>query len=70
MAKAGQGKRTSQYNPGAGNLAQYVQAALAHQRGAHDEGGRIIHETPKSKRQEFAQEIWRRRQQHGTDHRR
>ena len=70
MARAGQGRRTHQYNPGAANLAQYVQAALEHRRGAHDEGGRIIHETPKSKRQEFAQEIWRRRRQHGTDRRR
>lgn len=66
-ARAGIGKRTRQHNPGAGNLAQYVQAALAHRRGAHDEGGRIIHETPKEKRQEFAAQIWRRRRQRGTD---
>jgi hypothetical protein len=44
-------------NPGATNLAQYVQAAVDHTRGAHDEGGRVIHETPKSKRKEFAREI-------------
>jgi hypothetical protein len=44
-------------NPGATNLAQYVQAAVEHTRGAHDEGGRVIHETPKSKRKEFAREI-------------
>ena len=44
-------------NPGANNLAQYVQAAVDHTRGAHDEGGRVIHETPKSKRREFAREI-------------
>lgn len=44
-------------NPGATNLAQYVQAAVEHTRGAHDEGGRIIHETPKAKRREFAREI-------------
>src|SRR5271165_2003625 len=40
-------------NPGATNLAQYVQAAVDHTRKAHDEGGRIIHETPKAKRREF-----------------
>jgi len=48
-------------NPGATNLAQYVQAAVEHVRGTHDEGGRVIHETPKSKRREFAEEIWFRR---------
>jgi hypothetical protein len=61
------GRRTRQYNPGAGNLAQYVQAALAHQRGVHDAGGKIIHETPKARRREFAAEIWRRRRKRGTD---
>jgi hypothetical protein len=44
-------------NPGAGNLAQYVQAAVDHTRGAHDAGGKVIHETPKPKRREFAREI-------------
>jgi hypothetical protein len=29
-------------------------------------GGKIIHETPKEKRQEFATEIWRRRRKRGT----
>jgi hypothetical protein len=64
MAKAGKGARTRQYNPkrkrrnaGAGNLAQYVQAAVEHTRGAHDAGGKVIHETPKAKRREFAREI-------------
>jgi len=69
MARRGQGIRTRQFNPGAANLAQYVQAALEHRRGAHDEGGEIIHETPEGKRREFAKEIWRRRRQHGTDRR-
>ena len=62
--KAGRGVRTRQYNPkkkkrnpGATNLAQYVQAAVEHTRGAHDDGGRVIHETPKAKRREFAREI-------------
>jgi hypothetical protein len=44
-------------NPGATNLAQYVQAAVDHTRGSHDAGGKVIHETPKSKRREFAREI-------------
>jgi hypothetical protein len=44
-------------NPGANNLAQYVQAAVDHTRGAHDAGGKVIHETPKNKRRDFAREI-------------
>jgi hypothetical protein len=48
-------------NPGATNLAQYVQAGVEHVRGAHDAAGRVIHETPKAKREEFAKEIWWRR---------
>lgn len=68
MAKAVKGVRTRQYNPkrkrrnpGATNLAQYVMAATEHSRGAHDAGGKVLHETPKSKRKEFAKEIWWRR---------
>jgi hypothetical protein len=60
-ARAGQGRRTKQFNPGAETLREYVQAAGIHRRGEHDEGGRIIHQTPKDLRSEFAQEIWRRR---------
>lgn len=60
-ARAGKGRRTRQYNPGAETLAEYVHAAVDHQRGQHDEGGRIIHETSKERRTEFAKEIWRRR---------
>lgn len=48
-------------NPGATNLAQYVQAAVDHTRGAHDAGGVVLHETPKAKRREYAREIWFRR---------
>jgi hypothetical protein len=65
MAKAGQGRRTAQFNPGAETLAQYVSAAVEHKRGAHDAGGLVIHETPKEKRREFAKEIWRRRRRSG-----
>src|ERR1700733_262522 len=65
--KAGRGVRTRQYNPkkkrrnpGAKTLGAYVDAAVNHTRGAHDAGGKVIHETPKSKRREFAREIaWR-----------
>ncbi len=44
MAKRGKGRRTVQYNPGAKTLGEYLNAVLQHTRGAHDEGGRIIHE--------------------------
>lgn len=67
MAGEGRGRRTRQYNPGARTLAEYVQAVTQHRRGAHDEAGRIIHQTPKEKRREFAAEIWRRRRRRGTD---
>jgi hypothetical protein len=44
-----------------------VEAAVSHRRGQHDQGGRIIHETPPERRSEFAKEIWRRRRERGTD---
>ena len=69
LARAGIGKRTRQYNPGARTLAQYTEAVLQHKRGRHDAGGKIIHETPKERRLEFAAEIWRRRRARGTDRR-
>lgn len=62
MAKQGKGRRTRQYNKGgAHTLAEYAVAAAEHRRGAHDAGGKIIHETPADKRSEYASEIWRRR---------
>jgi len=56
-------------NPSSGaiNLAQYVQAAVDHVRGAHDAAGEIIHNTPKAKRREFAREIWFRRGYRGKN---
>ena len=69
MARDGKGRRTEQYNPGADSLAQYTMAVTDHKRGAHDAGGKIIHETPKEKRREFAREIWDRRRARGTDRR-
>jgi hypothetical protein len=67
MARAGKGRRTQQYNLGAENLAQYTMAVTDHQRGSHDAAGKIIHETPKEKRSEYAREIWRRRRKRGVD---
>ena len=64
-ARAGQGRRTVQLNPGADTLGQYVRAAVEHERGAHDAGGLVIHDTPKEERQAFAKEIWRRRRRSG-----
>lgn len=64
--RKGRGVRTRQFNPkskskGAQSLGEYVSAVVSHTRGAHDEAGKLIHDTPKSKRREFAAEIWRRR---------
>lgn len=53
-------------NPGAINLAQYVQAAMEHVRGSHDAAGATLHETPKAIRREFAKEIWWRRGYRGN----
>lgn len=67
MARHGKGRRTRQYNAGARSLGAYVTAAKAHQRGARDAGGRIIHETPPHKRSEFAREIWALRRRFNPD---
>jgi ribosomal protein S27AE len=58
--------RAAQKNPGAINLAQYVQAAMDHVRGSHDVAGATLHETPKAVRREFAKEIWWRRGYRGN----
>ncbi len=67
MAASGKGRRTRQYNKGAHSLGAYVAAASQHRRGAHDKGGKVIHDTPASKRSEYAREIWALRRKHGTD---
>ena len=67
MVREGRGRRTCQFNPGAETLAEYVQAAVEHRRGAQDPGGLLIHQTPSAQRREFAAEIWRRRRERGTD---
>jgi hypothetical protein len=79
MAKRGTGRRTRQYNPkatgGAQSTAAYARAVSTHESvyipgkgrvGAHDEGGAIIHATPKSKRREYAADIWAARKAHGN----
>jgi hypothetical protein len=67
-------------NPGAETFGQYARAVAIHEShyvkgkrgrpghrvGAHDEGGAIIHDTPKWKRQEYAQEIWGSRRAKGN----
>ncbi len=52
-------------NPGAETLREYVSAAVEHQRGEHDAGGLVIHQTPPDRRSQFAKEIWRPRRRHG-----
>jgi hypothetical protein len=52
--------RTRQYNPAGKatpSFQQYAWAVSNHERGAHDEGGAIIHATPRSKRIEYAKRI-------------
>jgi hypothetical protein len=58
--RVGKGRPTNQYNP-AGSAAptfqQYAWAVANHSRTAHDEGGAIIHATPRRLRVEYAQRI-------------
>jgi hypothetical protein len=55
----GAGVPTRQYNPSVGvpTFQQYVWAVTHHSRGGRDEGGVVIHATPRSKRLEYAQRI-------------
>lgn len=58
--KLGSPIRTRQYNPsssGVPTFQQYAWGVSNHERGAHDEGGAIIHATPRSKRIEYAKRI-------------
>lgn len=56
-----------QYNPGAVSLKQYATAAAMHTRGAHDSGGRIIHETSPELRSKYARQIAAIKRHRGTD---
>lgn len=47
-------------------FAQYGRAVAEHRRGAHDEGGAIIHATPPATRSRYAREIARIKKQRGT----
>lgn len=54
-------------NPEAPTYAQYAHGVSIHTRGAHDEGGAIIHATPPALRHRYAQQIARtKRQRRGT----
>lgn len=68
--RIGAGRRTKQYNPSSGvpTFEQYAWAVTHHHKGAylgggqwgegeHDEGGAIIHATPKHKRIEYAKRL-------------
>ena len=57
--RIGAGRPTNQYNPSSGvpTFAQYAWAVSNHARGSHDEGGAVIHATPKHKRIEYARRI-------------
>lgn len=46
-------------NPAAPTYQQYARAVAIHTRGAHDEGGSIIHATPPALRSKYAREIAR-----------
>ena len=48
-------------------FAQYLFAVRAHSPGGHDEGGKIIHATPKAKRSEYARRIAGLKQKRGTN---
>jgi hypothetical protein len=55
--RAGIGRPTNQYNPASDSiptLKQYAWAVATHTRGAHDEGGAVIHATPPDVRVEYA----------------
>jgi len=57
--RIGAGVRTRQYNRSSGvpTFQQYIWAVTHHSRGDHDEGGAVIHATPRSKRIEYARRI-------------
>ena len=66
--RIGAGVRTRQYNPSKGvpTFEQYCWAVQHHTREAHDEGGAIIHATPKHRRIDYALRIAGMKAQRGT----
>ncbi|MBZ5644560.1 MAG: HNH endonuclease [Acidobacteriia bacterium] len=75
LRKAGLGRLTRQYNPasnGARTLGQWVTAVLSMKgQGPMETTAAVemIHATSPSQRSKFAQDIWQRRRQRGTDKR-
>lgn len=63
------GKKQKRNNPSPGEpeYEQYLWAVSHHQRGAHDEGGKVIHATSKATRSEYAKKIAQARKFHGTN---
>ena len=58
--RIGAGVKTRQYNPAGKaipSFGQYAWAVSHHSRWAHDEGGAVIHATPRHKRVEYARRI-------------
>jgi hypothetical protein len=75
LRNAGLGRRTRQYNPaakGARTLSQWVTAVLS-MKGqgtmAPAAAVEMIHATPPEQRSNFAEDIWQRRRERGTDRR-
>jgi hypothetical protein len=61
--------RMMRANPSVPTFAQYAFAVSTHTRGAHDEGGAIIHATPPKLRSEYAERIADVKRDRGTDRR-
>jgi hypothetical protein len=69
--RAGIGRKTRQFNPGATSLGQWL-TAVTSMKGENSamsvaDAVAMIHATPPAMRSEFAAEIWRRRRERGTD---
>lgn len=67
--RMGSKNRTRQYNPEGKHkpptFQQWAWGVSHHVRGAHDEGGRIIHATPRHLRIEYNRRIWDLRRERG-----
>jgi hypothetical protein len=62
-------RRFAAGNPAAPTFQQYAHGVSIHSRGAHDEGGAIIHATPPALRRKYAQQIAQTKRERGTDRR-
>lgn len=61
--------QTMRMNPSSPSFQQYAWAVAHHTRGAIDEGGAVIHATPKAKRKEYAERIAETKRSRGTAYR-